>query len=44
MLKQEVLMILSSPESKLLVRGLDAVMDYSNRIHEKYFPDYVKWH
>jgi hypothetical protein len=33
----------SSPESMEFVRGLDAVMDYANRIHERYFPDYVMW-
>jgi hypothetical protein len=36
-------MIFSSPESRLLVKSLDAVTDYANRIHEKYFPDYEKW-
>lgn len=33
----------SSPESMVFVRGLDAVMDYANRVHERYFPDYEKW-
>jgi hypothetical protein len=35
--------VCSSPESKKFVIGLDAVMDYANRIHERYFPDYEKW-
>ncbi len=35
--------ILSSPESREFVRGLEAVVDYANRIHDEYFPDYKKW-
>lgn len=35
--------MLSSPESKEVVRSLPAVMDYATRIHERYFPDYEKW-
>jgi hypothetical protein len=33
----------SSLESKTFVMGLDVVMDFANRIHERYFPDYEKW-
>ncbi|PMD47749.1 hypothetical protein L207DRAFT_576510 [Hyaloscypha variabilis F] len=33
----------SSPESRKFVRGLEAVVDYANRIHDEYFPDYKKW-
>lgn len=39
----EKLMVHSNPESTKFVKGLDAVMDYANRIHQKYFPDYEKW-
>lgn len=38
-----VLMLCSNPESTKLVKGLDVVMDYANRIHDKYFPDYERW-
>ena len=37
------LMISSNPESTKFVRDLEAVMDYANRIHIKYFPEYEKW-
>ena len=33
----------STPASAKLVRSLPAVMDYANRIHDRYFPDYQKW-
>lgn len=33
----------SCPESRELVRGLRGVMEYARRIHDFYFPDYVKW-
>jgi len=38
-----MLTIFSSPESRKFVRGLEAVVDYANRIHDEYFPDYKKW-
>ncbi|TKA63590.1 hypothetical protein B0A49_09382 [Cryomyces minteri] len=33
----------SGPESTKLVRGFPVIMDYAERIHQKYFPDYQKW-
>jgi hypothetical protein len=42
-LRRENADILSSPESRKFVRGLEAVVDYANRIHDEYFPDYKKW-
>jgi hypothetical protein len=33
----------SCPDSKKLVESLPIVMDYAERIHDRYFPDYVKW-
>lgn len=33
----------SSPDTIKFVRGLPAVLDYAERIHAAYFPDYEKW-
>lgn len=33
----------SAPESKTLVKTFPNVIDYAERIHNRYFPDYKKW-
>ncbi|KAF5874214.1 putative failed axon connections [Botrytis fragariae] len=38
-----ILVSTSVPVSRELVRSLPAVMDYVERIHYRYFPDYEKW-
>lgn len=35
--------LFSGPESMRFVRTLPAIMDYANRIHKNWFPDYEKW-
>lgn len=33
----------SCPKSREFVRVLRGVMEYASRLHDCYFPDYVKW-
>lgn len=33
----------ASPDTMQFVRGLPAIMDYAERIHGAYFPDYQRW-
>ncbi|KAK4940983.1 hypothetical protein LTR10_019027 [Elasticomyces elasticus] len=33
----------SAPESKMLVKSFAHVVEYAERIHDRYFPDYEKW-
>lgn len=33
----------SGPEARRLVKGYPVLMDYVERIHDRYFPDYEKW-
>jgi hypothetical protein len=38
-----VLLSTAAPDSQTLVRGFPAMIDYAERIHSTYFPDYEKW-
>lgn len=32
-----------APDSQKVVRGFPVLLEYADRIHDKYFPDYEKW-
>ena len=34
---------LSGPESKAILKTMPSIMEYVDRIHERYFKDYEKW-
>ncbi|KAI1628535.1 hypothetical protein EDD37DRAFT_11417 [Exophiala viscosa] len=38
-----VLVSESAPDSKKLVKSFPHVIEYADRIHDRYFPDYEKW-
>ncbi|KAF2490774.1 putative glutathione S-transferase [Lophium mytilinum] len=38
-----VLVCTASPESREVVRGFPVLVEYAERIHENFFPDYEKW-
>ncbi|KAI9736968.1 MAG: hypothetical protein M1834_000557 [Cirrosporium novae-zelandiae] len=38
-----VLVCTACPESQTLVKEFPIILDYATRIHNAYFPDYVKW-
>ncbi|TVY40241.1 Failed axon connections-like protein [Lachnellula occidentalis] len=33
----------AGPESRMIVKGFPALLDYAERIHNRYFPDYAHW-
>ncbi|KAG8527859.1 uncharacterized protein KY384_006775 [Bacidia gigantensis] len=33
----------ASPETMSIVKSYPTIMDYANRVHKRYFPDYEKW-
>ena len=35
------MVVVRAPETQKIVRSLPSVMDYAQRIHNRYFPDYV---
>ncbi len=35
--------LLRGPESQKVVKSFPAVVDYAQRIHDRYFPDYARW-
>lgn len=32
-----------APDSQKVVKGLPTVVEYAERIHDRYFPDYKRW-
>ncbi|RDL30130.1 Uncharacterized protein BP5553_10408 [Venustampulla echinocandica] len=38
-----VLVCKACPESRSLVKGFPIILEYAERIHDTYFPDYLKW-
>lgn len=32
-----------APETRRIIRGLPTVMDYADKIHQQFFPDYEHW-
>jgi hypothetical protein len=38
-----VLVCTACPESREVVRGFPVLVEYAERIHERYFPDYERW-
>lgn len=32
-----------APDSREVVKGFPVVLEYAERIHDRYFPDYEKW-
>ncbi|KAH9907238.1 hypothetical protein F4778DRAFT_721137 [Xylariomycetidae sp. FL2044] len=38
-----VLLCTAGPDSQKVVKGYTAILDYADRVHSKYFPDYEKW-
>jgi len=32
-----------APDSQRVIRGLPLLLDYAQRIHDRYFPDYIGW-
>jgi hypothetical protein len=42
-LQFRILILYRNPDTQATVRSHQTLLEYAGRIHDTYFPDYVKW-